>query len=83
MRRRNQYALARFKAVQTRPSTVAAKEFFSNGGGTREMDSLPRRLDRLVQVLGSWVRTWFANYIFDFGSSFWCALPSLSYSDAD
>jgi hypothetical protein len=53
--RRDQYALARVKAVQTRPSTVAAKEFFSNGG-TRELESLPGRLDRLAQVLEAWVR---------------------------
>lgn len=51
---RNQYALARFKAVRTRPSTVAANEFFSDGG-TRDVDSLPRRLDRLTQVLVKWV----------------------------
>lgn len=50
------HALARIQAVSTRPTTMAAKEFFANGG-TREWESLPKRLERLVGVLNDWVST--------------------------
>ena len=41
------------KAVRTRPSTLAAKEFFA---GERNWKSLPLRIRRLVDVFESWVR---------------------------
>jgi hypothetical protein len=60
----HKYALDRVKAVQTRPSTVAADEFFSSdvGGGRgtttqASVASLPFRLNRLTQALESWVRS--------------------------
>ncbi len=39
--------------IKARPSTVAAREFFSNRG-TLDWGSLPRRCERLVQVLEEW-----------------------------
>lgn len=50
---REELALARIKAVRTRPSTLAAKEFFA---GERNWKSLPLRIRRLVDVFDSWVR---------------------------
>lgn len=50
---RAQLAQLRIEAVKTRPSTVAAQEFFA---GDRKSKSLPRRIRRLTQVLESWVR---------------------------
>ena len=50
---REELALARIKAVRTRPSTLAAKEFFA---GERNWKSLPLRIRRLVDVFESWVR---------------------------
>lgn len=39
--------------IKARPSTVAASEFFADGG-TLEWSNLPRRCERLVQVLETW-----------------------------
>ena len=39
--------------IRARPSTVAAKEFFADGG-TLDWRTLPRRCERLVQVLEAW-----------------------------
>lgn len=50
---RAQLAQLRIQAVQSRPSTVAAQEFFA---GDRKSKSLARRIRRLTQVLESWVR---------------------------
>ena len=53
--RQNQNDLdAYINAIKTRPSTTAAKEFFSDGG-TRDWWSLPQRCERLVHVLDEWV----------------------------
>ncbi|KAL3933625.1 MAG: hypothetical protein SGBAC_010313 [Bacillariaceae sp.] len=48
---RAQLAQLRIQAVQSRPSTVAAQEFFA---GDRKSKSLARRIRRLTQVLESW-----------------------------
>jgi hypothetical protein len=50
---REALAQARIKAVKTRPSTLAAQEFFS---GDRTWKSLPRRVQLMVDVFESWVR---------------------------
>lgn len=39
--------------IKARPSTVAAREFFADGG-TLDWESLPQRCERLVQVLEAW-----------------------------
>mmetsp|Transcript_24059 Transcript_24059/g.66682 ORF Transcript_24059/g.66682 Transcript_24059/m.66682 type:complete len:771 (+) Transcript_24059:105-2417(+) len=39
--------------IRRRPSTVAAKEFFSNGG-SQDWWNLPQRCERLVKVLEAW-----------------------------
>ena len=39
--------------IKARPSTVAAREFFADGG-TLDWESLPQRCKRLVQVLEAW-----------------------------
>ena len=39
--------------INERPSTIAAQEFFANGG-TLDWQSLPLRCERLVQVLDAW-----------------------------
>ena len=39
--------------IKARPSNVAAREFFADGG-TLDWGSLPRRCERLVQVLEAW-----------------------------
>jgi hypothetical protein len=52
---RQQQAFARIKAIHTRPTTLAAQEFFSSGKNT-DWKSLPRRLRRLCEVLEHWVR---------------------------
>ena len=57
---REELAFARIKAVKTRPSTVAAKEFFS---GDRKWNTLPRRVRRLVDVYESWVRQFVSLYL--------------------
>ena len=49
------YGLARMRAVKTRPSTVAAEEFFAPNN--RDWKNLPSRLQKLVQSLHDWVRT--------------------------
>ena len=41
------------KTIRARPSTVAAKEFFADGG-TLDWRTLPQRCERLVQVLEAW-----------------------------
>jgi len=52
--RDTQSNLTRYKdIIKRRPSTAAAKEFFSNGG-TRDWLSLPQRCERLVQSLNAW-----------------------------
>ena len=59
--RRKEIAIARYQAFETRPTTVAAKEFFNGDGinGTRRKAnnwrSLPQRVRRLCQVLENWV----------------------------
>lgn len=51
----NQNDLKEFKQmITTRPSTTAAKEFFSDGG-TKNWSSLPQRCERLQNVLETWV----------------------------
>ena len=53
--RDTQSNLNRYKdIIKRRPSTAAAKEFFSDGG-TRDWLSLPQRCERLVQSLDAWV----------------------------
>jgi len=42
----------RVETVRMRPTTRAAEEFFQDN----DWQSLPRRLERLVQVLQAWVR---------------------------
>jgi hypothetical protein len=57
---RKDLALARIKAVRTRPSTLAAEEFFS---GDQHWKSLPHRIRRLVKVFENWVRSFiFVTY---------------------
>ena len=52
--RQNQNDLNRYKdIIKTRPSTVAAKEFFSDFKG--DWLSLPQRCERLVKALDAWV----------------------------
>jgi len=52
--RDTQSNLTRYKdIIKRRPSTAAAKEFFSDGG-TRDWLSLPQRCERLVQSLNAW-----------------------------
>jgi hypothetical protein len=52
--RQNQNDLSRYKdIIKTRPSTVAAKEFFSDFNG--DWLSLPQRCERLVKALDAWV----------------------------
>jgi anaphase-promoting complex subunit 2 len=41
------------KTIKERPSTLAAQEFFADGG-TLDWRSLPRRCERLVQILDAW-----------------------------
>ena len=48
-----QRAYRRIRAVRTRPSTVAAQEFFEDPND--DWTTLPRRLKRLCQVLDDWV----------------------------
>ncbi len=50
------HALRRFEAVRTRPTTLAADEFFSKENEREGWKSLPRRLQRLCQILQDWVR---------------------------
>jgi hypothetical protein len=45
-------AYRRIRAVRTRPTTIAAHEFFAEN----DWQSLPRRLFRLAQLLEQWVR---------------------------
>jgi hypothetical protein len=45
------------ESVNTRTTTVAAEELFAGSPSTEEWrTTLPRRLERLCQVLESWVR---------------------------
>ena len=53
---RKALAIARIQAIRTRPTTVAAQEFFA-GSSHRDWKSLPRRLRKLCDVLEAWVRT--------------------------
>jgi hypothetical protein len=53
-RKQQEYGLARMRSVTTRPSSVAADEFFCNGG-TRDWKNLPARLQKLVDALELWV----------------------------
>ena len=46
-------AYRRIRAVRTRPTTVAANEFFAD----QDWQSLPKRLERLCHVLQQWVRS--------------------------
>lgn len=48
--------LRRFEAVSTRPTTLAAQEFFAKENEREVWQSLPRRLQRLCQILQDWVR---------------------------
>lgn len=50
---RQEIAQARIEAVKTRPSSLAAQEFFS---GDRSWKSLPKRVQQIVDVFESWVR---------------------------
>lgn len=51
----DKYGLARLKSVKTRPSTIAAEEFFSPSMNNN-WKTLPSRLYKLVDALNSWVR---------------------------
>ena len=60
----NQNDLKEFKQmITTRPSTTAAKEFFSDGG-TKNWSSLPQRCERLQNVLETWVSFVFLRWFF-------------------
>lgn len=52
-------ALERFRAYDTRPSTVAAKEFFGDSDRSTKSplhwETLPERVDKLCQTLMGWV----------------------------
>ena len=53
---RLQHAYSSLNAVSVRPSTVAAKKFFSDTDGTsNDWKSLPDRVERLCQSLEAWV----------------------------
>jgi hypothetical protein len=51
---RRQRALSRIHAVRSRPTTIAAQEFFS-GVDSKNWRTLPQRLERFCQVLEGWV----------------------------
>jgi hypothetical protein len=51
---RRQRALSRIHAVRSRPTAIAAQEFFA-GVDAKNWRSLPQRLERLCQVLEGWV----------------------------
>lgn len=51
-------AYRRIRAFKTRPTTIAAQEFFGSSPPMMEcwQQSLPQRLQRLCDILTTWVR---------------------------
>ena len=74
---RRALALARIQCSRSRPSTVAAQEFFEGG---RNWQSLPGRVRRLCEVLEAWVRTTYLTTKMEWNGDFPMSKLSHSFS---